>query len=40
MHLSCACTEKRNGVILTQKVESLVKLKFDPGLRVIGEYLS
>ena len=33
-------TERRNGVILTYKVESLVELKFDPGFRVIGEYLS
>ena len=29
-----------NIVILTYKVESLVELKFDPGYRVIGEYLS
>ena len=33
-------TEKKNGVILTWKVESLVELKFDPGFWVIGEYLS
>ena len=33
-------TERKNGVILTQKVESLVELKFDPGFRDIGEYLS
>ena len=37
----CISTLKgKNGVILTQKVESLAKLKFDPGFRVIGEYLS
>ena len=30
----------KNGVILTLKVESLAELKFDPGFRVIGEYLS
>ena len=29
-----------HGVILTLKVESLAELKFDPGFRVIGEYLS
>ena len=33
-------TERINGVILTQKVESLAELKFDSGFRVIGEYLS
>ena len=32
--------KEKNGVILTLKVESLVELKFDPRLRVIGEYLS
>ena len=32
--------ERKNGVILTCKVESLVELKFDPEFRVIGEYLS
>ena len=31
---------KKNRVILTRKVESLVELKFDPGFRVIGEYMS
>ena len=33
-------TERKNGVILTYKVESLVELRFDPGLRIIVEYLS
>ena len=33
-------TERRNGVILTQKVESLAELKFDTGFQVIGEHLS
>ena len=33
-------TESRNGVILTRIVESLAEVKFDPGFRVIGEYLS
>ena len=33
-------TERKNGVILTLKVESLAEIKFDPGFRVIGEYLS
>ena len=33
-------TERKNGVILTKKVESLAEVKFDPGFRVIGEYLS
>ena len=33
-------TEGKNGVNLTQKVESLAELKFDPGFRVIGKYLS
>ena len=33
-------TERKNRVTLTYKVESLAELKFDPGLRVIGEYLS
>ena len=33
-------TERKNGIILTYKVESLVELKFDPGFRVIREYLS
>ena len=37
---SSAHWEKKNGVILTLKVESLAELKFDPGFRVIGEYLS
>ena len=32
--------KEKNGVILTKKVESLAELKFDPGFRVIGEYLS
>ena len=36
---SCSITE-RNGVILTQKVGSLVELKFDLGFTVIWEYLS
>ena len=31
--------ELKNGVILIWKVESLVELKFDPGFRVIGEYI-
>ena len=32
---------KKNGVILTWKIiDSLVELKFDPGFRVIGIYLS
>ena len=31
---------KKNWVILTLKVESLLELKFDPGLREIREYLS
>ena len=35
------CTERKKGVTLTQKVESLAELKFDPGFRVIiGENLS
>ena len=33
-------TERKNGVILTLIVESLAEQKFDPGFRVIGEYLS
>ena len=33
-------TERKNGVILTWKVESLTELKFHPGFRVIGEYWS
>ena len=33
-------TERKHGVILTYKVESLEELKFNPGFRVIGEYLS
>ena len=33
-------TERKNWVILTYKVEWLEELKFDPGFRVIGEYLS
>ena len=33
-------TERKNWVILTWKVKSLVELKFEPGFRVIGEYLS
>ena len=36
----CVNTERKNGVILTEKVESLAELKFDPRFRVIGEYLS
>ena len=31
--------KEKNGVILTQKVESLAELKFDQGFRVIGTYL-
>ena len=31
--------ERKNGVILTYKVESLAELKFDPVFRVIREYL-
>ena len=33
-------SERKNGVILTKKVESLVELKLDPRFRVIGQYLS
>ena len=33
-------TERKNGVILTCKVESLAELEFNPGFRVIVEYLS
>ena len=33
-------TERKNGVILTWKVESLVEIKFDPGFWVIGEYFN
>ena len=33
-------TERKNGVILTYKFESLAELRFDPGFRVIGEYFS
>ena len=33
-------SKEKMGVILTLKVESLAELKFDPGFRVIGEYLS
>ena len=35
-----AAVARKNGVILTQKVESLEELKFDPRFREIGEYLS
>ena len=31
---------EKNGVILTLKVESLAELIFDPGFRIIVEYLS
>ena len=31
---------KEKIVILTYKIESLVELKFDPGFRVVGGYLS
>ena len=31
-------TERENEFILTNKVESLTELKFDPEFRVIGEY--
>ena len=34
------CTERKYGLIFTQKVESLAELKFDPGFWVIIEYLS
>ena len=42
LHCHCVqqCTEGKNGVILTQKVESLAELEFDPKYRVIREYLS
>ena len=40
MRDSAVNTLKENGFILTKKVESLAKLKCDPGFRVIGEYLS
>ena len=33
-------TERKNGVILTLKVESLAELKLEPGFHVIAEYLS
>ena len=33
-------TERKNWVILTKKDESLAELKFEPGLREIGKYLS
>ena len=33
-------TERKNWVILTLKVESLVELKFDPAKWITGEYLS
>ena len=32
--------KEKNGVILTWKIGSLAELKFEHGLRVIGEYLS
>ena len=32
-------TKGKNGVILTWKVESVVKLKFNTGFQVIGEYI-
>ena len=32
--------KEKNGVILTKKVKSLADLRFNPGIRVIGEYLS
>ena len=32
--------KRKNRVILALKVQSLAELKFDPGFRVIGEYLS
>ena len=35
-----AYTERKNGVVLTKKVGSLAERKFDPGFRVIAEYLS
>ena len=38
--LNGGSTERKNGVILTKKIESLVELKFDKGFRIIGEYLS
>ena len=34
------CTERKNGVILALKVESLAELKFNPRFRVIVKYLS
>ena len=37
-HFLPSDTEK-NVIILTWKLESLAELKFDPGFRVIGEYL-
>ena len=33
-------TERKNGVILTWKVESLVEQNIDTGFQVIGEYLN
>ena len=33
-------TERKNEIILIQKFESMAELKFDPGFRVIEEYLS
>ena len=35
-----APTESKNGVILTQNIESLAELKFNPGFLVIWESLS
>ena len=31
--------KEKKGDILTQKVESLAELEFDPGFRVNGKYL-
>ena len=38
--LFLSITERKNGVILNLKNESLAELEFDQGFRAIGEYLS
>ena len=40
MHISQTTLKEKMESILTKKVESLAELKFDPGFRVIGKYLS
>ena len=40
MSASYDTLREKNLVILTQKVESLAELKFDPAKWVTGEYLS